>query len=131
MQDGPERPTPAPEQSASAKPKRTLKPNASENSESPATRKATSPSRSQPTSNPSPFAGTWVEKARGAAGITIVVSAAQDWAVAKNAGGIWGDRGGQATVQGNTLSWKFMYDKWVMVIAPNGNTAAVYGDSWP
>jgi hypothetical protein len=126
-----EKPTRAPEQPAKPKPKRTTKPEANGNSKSATPRKATSPARNQPTPNPRPFAGTWVGKSTGATRITIVVSPAQDSAVAKGVGGIWGDRDGPATVQGNTLSWKFLAEKWVMVIAPDGKTAVVTDYGWP
>lgn len=129
IQEVPESPTPAPEQSAKQKSKRTVKPKANENSESQA--KTASSPKSRSTPNPRPFAGTWVGKTSGATRITIVISPAQDSAVAKGVGGIWGDRGGPATVKGNTLSWNFLYDKWVMVIAPDGKTAVVTGYGWP
>jgi len=61
---------------------------------------------------------------------TLIVSPSQDSAVVKGLP-IWGDRGGRATVNGNTLSWKFLAEKWFMVIAPDGKTAVVTDHGWP
>jgi hypothetical protein len=60
----------------------------------------------------------------------LTVSPAQDSAVVKGLP-IWGDRGGQTTVNGNTLSWKFLAEKWSMVLAPDGRTAVVTDHGWP
>jgi hypothetical protein len=62
--------------------------------------------------------------------VMLTVSPAQDSAVVKGLP-IWGDRGGQTTVNGNTLSWKFLAEKWSMVLAPDGRTAVVTDHGWP
>ena len=124
--------TPTPTHNQSSKAKRNIKSkDADENSENSATRKAISQSRSQPTANPHPFAGRWIGKSGDWTHVIVEVSAAQDTAVAKGVGGMWGDRGGPATVQGNTLTWTFLAEKWVMVIAPDGKTAVVTDHAWP
>ena len=130
-----EKPTPVPAVEQSEAPKRkhhSTRSTSTEQSPAQTKTKATpQPARNQPTPNPRPFAGTWVGKSTGATRITIVVSPTQDSAVAKGVGGIWGDRGGPAIVQGNTLAWKFLAEKWVMVIAPDGKTAVVTDYGWP
>src|SRR5438094_6995046 len=61
IQEVPESPTPAPEQSSKPKPKRTIKPKvASESSESSTKPRTSLPKpQIQATSNSTPFAGTW------------------------------------------------------------------------
>jgi hypothetical protein len=114
IQEVPESPTPAPEQSAKSKPKR----------------QTASPPQTHSTQNPTPFAGTWVAKTGFPAGVTLIVSPAQDSAVVKGLP-VWGDRAGRPVANGNTLSWTFLAEKWNMVIAPDGKTAVVTDHGWP
>jgi hypothetical protein len=132
IQEVPDSPTPAPEQSAKPKPKRTTKPKVtSESSETSTKRQTPSPTpQSQPSPNRTPFAGTWIAKTGWPAGITLIVSPAQDSAVVKGLP-FWGDRAGRPTANGNTLSWTFLAEKWNMVIAPDGKTAVVTDHGWP
>jgi len=127
----PESPTPAPEESAKSKPKRTTKAKVTgESSESSTKRQTASSPQTHPTQNPTPFAGTWVAKTGFPAGVTLIVSPAQDSAVVKGLP-FWGDRAGRPTADGNTLSWTFLAEKWNMVIAPDGKTAVVTDHGWP
>jgi hypothetical protein len=131
IQEIPESPTPAPEESARSKPKRTTRAKAtSESSESSTKRQTASSPQTRPTQNPTPFAGTWVAKTGFPAGVTLIVSPAQDSAVVKGLP-IWGDRAGRPVANGNTLSWTFLAEKWNMVIAPDGKTAVVTDHGWP
>jgi hypothetical protein len=131
IQEVPESPTPAPEQSAKPKPKRTIKPEAtSKSSESSTKRQAASSPQTHSTRTPTPFAGTWIAKTGFPAGVTLIVSPAQDSAVVKGLA-VWGDRAGRPTANGNTLSWTFLAEKWNMVIAPDGKTAVVTDQAWP
>ncbi|HEX7517885.1 MAG TPA: hypothetical protein VF345_11440 [Chthoniobacterales bacterium] len=131
-----ESPTPAPEQSAKPKPKRTIKPDVtSKSSESSTKRQKASSPQSQSTPNRTPFAGTWqgtLSDTGGSNGVsaTLIVNPAQDSAVVKGLA-FWGDRRGRATALGNTLSWTFLAEKWTMVIAPDGKTAVVTDHGWP
>jgi hypothetical protein len=131
IQEVPESPTPAPEQSAQPKAKRTIKPKkTSESSESSTKRQTASSPQSHPTQNPTPFAGIWIAKTGFPAGVTLIVSPAQDSAVVKGLP-FWGDRAGRPVANGNTLSWTFLAEKWNMVIAPDGKTAVVTDHGWP
>jgi hypothetical protein len=131
IQEVPGSPTPAPEQSPKPKPKRTIKPEATgKSSESSTKRQTASSPQTHPTQNPTPFAGTWVAKTGFPAGVTLIVSPAQDSAVVKGLP-FWGDRAGRPTANGNTLSWTFLAEKWNMVIAPDGKTAVVTDHGWP
>jgi len=127
----PESSTPAPEQSAKSEPKRTTKAKVtSESSESSTKRQTASSPQTHPTQNPSSFAGTWVAKTGFPAGVTLIVSPAQDSAVVKGLP-FWGDRAGRPIANGNTLSWTFLAEKWNMVIASDGKTAVVTDHGWP
>lgn len=44
---------------------------------------------------------------------------------------IWGDRSVKITRNGNTLSLRFLAEKWTMVAAPDGKTASVSATFWP
>jgi len=66
--------TPASEKSAQPNHKRPTNSNSNQNSERSTTRKTNLPPQSQSTPNPRPFARTWIEKGKGASGITIDVS---------------------------------------------------------
>jgi hypothetical protein len=126
----PESPTPAPEQSAKPKPKRTIKPKVTSESSENSTKRQTASSQTHQTQNATPFAGTWVAKTGFPAGVTLIVSPAQDSAVVKGLA-FWGDRAGRPIANGNTLSWTFLAEKWNMVIAPDGKTAVVTDHGWP
>jgi hypothetical protein len=131
IQEAPESPTPAPEQSVKPKSKRTVKPKVSnDNSESSTKGRTASSPQNHPPQNPTPFAGTWVAKTGFPVGVTLIVSSAQDSAVVKGLP-IWGDRAGRPIANGNTLSWTFLAEKWNMVIAPDGKTAVVTDHGWP
>jgi hypothetical protein len=130
IQEVPESPTPAPEESAKSKPKRTTKAKVTSESSEISTKRQTASSQTHSTQNPTPFAGTWVAKTGFPAGVTLIVSPAQDSAVVKGLP-IWGDRAGRPIANGNTLSWTFLAEKWTMVIAPDGKTAVVTDHGWP
>lgn len=131
IQEVPESPTPAPEQSAKPKSKRITKAKATiESSEGSTKRETPSSPQTHASQNPTPFAGTWIAKTGFPTGVTLIVSPAQDSAVVKGLP-IWGDRAGRPIANGNTLSWTFLAEKWNMVIAPDGQTAVVTDHGWP
>ena len=104
IQEVPESATPAPEESAKSKPKRTTKAKGtSESSENSTKRQTASSPQTQPNKNPTPFAGTWIAKTGFPAGVTLIISPVQDSAVVKGLP-FWGDRAGRPTANGNTLS---------------------------
>ncbi|MEY2548901.1 MAG: hypothetical protein QOD64_1483 [Verrucomicrobiota bacterium] len=128
IQEIQESPTAAPQKSV--KPKTKSRDATTKDSESSTKREPASPSpKKQPAPNRTPFAGTWKGMMDGRT-VMLTVSPAQDSAVVKGLP-IWGDRGGQTTVNGNTLSWKFLAEKWSMVLAPDGRTAVVTDHGWP
>lgn len=130
IQEVPESPTPAAQKSVKPKTKQKVSRDAtSTNSESSTKREASPLPKKQPVSNRTPFAGTWKGIMDGRT-VMLIVSPAQDSAVVKGLP-IWGDRGGQTTLNGNTLSWKFLAEKWFMVLAADGKTAVVTDHGWP
>jgi hypothetical protein len=127
-----EKPTPAPEQSAKPKPKRTTKSNATtKSSEGVSKLKTASSPQIAPSPNRTPFAGTWVGVGGWSSGLSVVVSSGQDSVLVQGIKDMWGNRRGQATVNGNTLSWGFLLEKWTMVLGKDGKTAVVTAHGWP
>lgn len=125
IQEISESPTPAPTEQA--KPKKAK----------------TQPVETQPkakvTPKPSPtparpkFAGTWkgtLDGAANGASATIVVSPGEDSAVVRGLP-VWSERRGRTTINGNSLSWKFLAETWSMTLAPDGKSAVVRGHHWP
>jgi hypothetical protein len=127
-------PTPAPEQSAKAKPKRTVKPKASENSEG-----FTKAKTSSPTPKRNPFDGTWVGKgeiARWGVIEQIVVSGSGTSVDVKLAGqdvltgqDMW-YRNMKPAYEGGTLILNNGDGRWALTPNSEGNTAHFTCD-WP
>ena len=123
----PESPTPAPEKQANTK----KAPSKSRGVDSKP--RATPPPQPSATQGSVRFAGIWTGALHGATNgtvITLVVTPNEQRATVKGLE-FWGDRSGNASRAGNTLSWKFLAERWTLTAAPDGKTATVTGRHWP
>ena len=125
IQEIAESPTPAPTEQA--KPKKPIAPPSQAQPKTKATPKPT-PTPARPR-----FAGTWkgiLDGAANGASATIVVSPGEDSAVVRGLA-VWSERRGRTTINGNSMSWKFLAERWSMTLAPDGKSATVRGHHWP
>jgi hypothetical protein len=118
--------TPAPEQAAKPKPKRTIKSKVTnENSDIQA--KTTSSPRSQPTPNQTPFVGTWVGTTnvgdQGDVEYTLSVNA--DGSTVTENTSAWGSKMHPAKWDGVTLKWPSYFCQWTLTPSADGQTAQV------
>jgi hypothetical protein len=133
IQEIPESPTPALDESGKPKPKRTIKPKGtSESPENSAKRKPASPS-SQLEQHPK-FAGTWRGTLPfGLAGdlhLTLVIN--NDGTSVTESGGLVGTVNFRATNDGKTVSWRSGIVKeiaWALTPNPDGQTALLAAKS--
>ena len=132
IQEVPESPTPAPEQSAKPKPKRTVKPTASPNSESSTKRQTPSSTpKNQATPNRNPFDGTWLGTfngvpTKGNVQFTLTVSA--NGSVVNETSSTFGSLTNRATPDGRTTRWQDGTSAWTLTPNAEEKTAIVTCD---
>jgi hypothetical protein len=126
----PENPTPAQEQSAKPKPKRTIKPKVtnenSEDSGKQQTRTTVSTTKRETTPS-NPFEGTWRGTLdnlpfAGNVDFTLVITAAGTAVVEKSAN--WGTKNFQSNCDGSTMKWE-TGSSWTLTPNPDKQTALV------
>ena len=118
-----ESPTPASEQSAKPKPKRTVKPKAtSESSETSTKRQTSSPTPKTQAISQRKFAGTWKGTLDGREWV-IVVDANETQGSAT--GGPWGIERGPTRINQNTILWSYVFNSWSLTVSPANRTAQV------
>jgi hypothetical protein len=140
IQEVPESPTPAPEQSARPKPKRIIKPKASESSENSTKAKTSSPPQTKAAPQHNLFDGTWVGKtcvgfdgSHETMDVTIFISAGGTRVDVKMVGvGFASQEGGvgekvytskKPICDGRTVKWNDGWGNWVLTPNSDGKTA--------
>jgi hypothetical protein len=132
IQEVPESPTPALEQSAKPKPKRTVKPKDTTESAESSPRRQTSPgpAKSQATPNRSAFDGTWIGTLNcglpGDVSFTLMISGRGATVNMKSS--TFGSHTRSTTLQGTTAKWgqpTVGDSAWTFTPTPDGRTALV------
>ena len=123
-----ETPTPVPRESVGEKARPKPKPTAANESEKGSSRDHRTSQRNQ--SEPL-FAGTWIGTGGWSQGLSVLVSPGQESVIVRGMKDVWGERRGDSTANGNTLSWNFLLEKWTMVLSKDGKTAVVTVHAWP